>query len=238
MSTPLIRTLRISPSMSTSSSHAPRSVAPVKYTLRNHARLKSTCSNRAPDRSCFTNSAMRTACHPVPTSGSAPYNPPAKMPGDGALTGAAAAGRRPAGRTGRGPDAGAEPVSYCRVVNAARLAAVSETSSSRNLGRPVRRGQVRGLRALWDSFECCWPPWLLYFVAVLRRAWALAHDGPHSGASTGLSVVPIMRVRVAPLDCEPGRLDRGDERAGHGAVRLCRLGPHWVGTLGGHFAPR
>src|SRR5262245_43210827 len=71
MSTPLIRTLRISPSMSTSSSHAPRSVAPVKYTLRNHARLKSTCSNRAPERSCFTNSAMRTGCHPVPTSADA-----------------------------------------------------------------------------------------------------------------------------------------------------------------------
>jgi hypothetical protein len=74
MSTPLIRTLRISPSMSTSSSHAPRSVAPVKYTLRNHARLKSTCSNRAPDKSRFTNSVMRTASHRVPTSGDAHWS--------------------------------------------------------------------------------------------------------------------------------------------------------------------
>jgi hypothetical protein len=57
-STPLMRTLRISPSMSTSSSHAPRSVAPTKYTLRNHARVKSTSSNRAPDRSWRKNSVM------------------------------------------------------------------------------------------------------------------------------------------------------------------------------------
>ncbi|MGH8959897.1 MAG: hypothetical protein ACRDWT_01605 [Jatrophihabitantaceae bacterium] len=38
----------------------------MKYTLRNHARLKSTCSNRAPEKSRFTYSTMCPACHHGP----------------------------------------------------------------------------------------------------------------------------------------------------------------------------
>ena len=73
---------------------------------------------------------------------SVPYEPPAKMPGDGALTVAPAACHRPAGTDGTGaPTPEREPVSYCRVVNAVRVA----------VARHCRAHRATRLAVLWTA---------------------------------------------------------------------------------------